>query len=240
MASSSFPDPTTSPASRASAPDGRPALARPWEGWRSASLPARRRRHEPSPSWPPPARQPPHSRRPRPLAKPTEAPSRRREACRGAEAGRGRQADGCASRPGACSVATTAPAAIKKGGVLVIAATSTPSGWTRRLTAFSSVAIYEHMYSSLATLDYATNKVKPDLAESWKNVEPNVVEFKLRQGVKFHSGREVTAEDVKYTFDRLWTKARRAAASYLGPGSRPRSSTSTPCASRTTTSSRRW
>jgi len=75
------------------------------------------------------------------------------------------------------------------------------------------------MYSSLATLDYATNKIKPDLAESWKNVEPNVVECKLRSGVKFHSGREVTAEDVKYTLDRLFDdKIAAPLKSYLGPG----------------------
>jgi peptide/nickel transport system substrate-binding protein len=113
-----------------------------------------------------------------------------------------------------------APATVKKGGVLAIGATQSPVGLDPALTtAFASVAIYEHMYSSLATLDFSTNKVKPDLAESWKNVEPNVVEFKLRQGVKFHSGREVTAEDVKYTFDRLVDdKLAVPLKSYLGPG----------------------
>jgi peptide/nickel transport system substrate-binding protein len=113
-----------------------------------------------------------------------------------------------------------APATVKKGGTLVIGATQSPVGLDPALTtAFASVAVYEHMYSSLATLDFSTNKVKPDLAESWKNVEPNVVEFKLRQGVKFHSGREVTAEDVKYTFDRLVDdKLAVPLKSYLGPG----------------------
>ncbi|MCC6173944.1 MAG: hypothetical protein IT305_01465 [Chloroflexi bacterium] len=115
---------------------------------------------------------------------------------------------------------TTAPAAVKRGGTLVIGADVNPVGLDPALTtAFSSVAVYEHMYSSLATLEYATNKVKPDLAESWKNSAPNVVEFKLRQGVKFHSGREVTAEDVKYTIDRLMDdKLAVPLRSYLGPG----------------------
>jgi peptide/nickel transport system substrate-binding protein len=113
-----------------------------------------------------------------------------------------------------------APAAVKKGGVLIIGADVNPVGLDPALTtAFASVAIYEQMYSSLGTLEYATNKVKPDLAESWKNVEPNVVEFKLRQGVKFHGGREVTAEDVKYTFDRLMDEQLAVPLrSYLGPG----------------------
>ena len=108
-------------------------------------------------------------------------------------------------------------------GRLVIGADVNPVGLDPALTtAFASVAIYEQMYSSLGTLEYATNKVKPDLAESWKNVEPNVVEFKLRQGVKFHGGREVTAEDVKYTFDRLMDdKLAVPLRSYLGPGFTP-------------------
>jgi peptide/nickel transport system substrate-binding protein len=92
----------------------------------------------------------------------------------------------------------------KRGGTLIVGADVSPVGLDPALTtAFASVAIYEHMYSSLLTLDYATNMVKPDLAESWSTVDDRTVEFKLRQGVKFRSGREVTAEDVKYTIDRL-------------------------------------
>ena len=42
-----------------------------------------------------------------------------------------------------------------------------------------------------------------DLAESWEAVSPTVWRFNLREGVKFHDGREMTAEDVKFTLDRL-------------------------------------
>src|SRR5207247_10344394 len=81
---------------------------------------------------------------------------------------------------------TIAPAAIKRGGTLIVGADVNPVGLDPALTtAFSSVAIYEQLYSSLLTLDYSTNKVKPDLAESWTQTDPNTVEFKLRQGVKF-------------------------------------------------------
>lgn len=44
---------------------------------------------------------------------------------------------------------------------------------------------------------------KPDLALSWEFKGPQVLEFTLRQGAKFHNGREVTAEDVKYSLDRI-------------------------------------
>lgn len=121
------------------------------------------------------------------------------------------------SAPGPTSAA---PATIKRGGTLIIGADVSPVGLDPALTtAFASIAIYEQLYSSLLTLEYATNKVKPDLAESWKNIDDRTVEFKLRQGVKFHSGREVTAEDVKYTIDRLMDPSVAVPLrSYVGPG----------------------
>lgn len=47
-------------------------------------------------------------------------------------------------------------------------------------------------------------EAKPGLAESWE-VTQNGKEwiFRLRKGVKFHNGREMTAEDVKFNMDRI-------------------------------------
>jgi peptide/nickel transport system substrate-binding protein len=43
----------------------------------------------------------------------------------------------------------------------------------------------------------------PSLAESWSESEDGLTyEFKLRQGVTFHNGDPLTAEDVKFSFDR--------------------------------------
>lgn len=42
--------------------------------------------------------------------------------------------------------------------------------------------------------------LKPLLAESWKRVSPTVLEVKLRRGVAFHNGEELTADDVVFTF----------------------------------------
>ena len=52
--------------------------------------------------------------------------------------------------------------------------------------------------------------VEGDLAESWTQPDETTYVFKLRKGVRWHtkppvSGRELTAEDVKYTFDRFMT-----------------------------------
>jgi peptide/nickel transport system substrate-binding protein len=46
-------------------------------------------------------------------------------------------------------------------------------------------------------------KLAPSLAESWmESPDGRVYEFKLRRGLKFHNGDGVTAEDVKWSFER--------------------------------------
>src|SRR5215468_10412066 len=44
---------------------------------------------------------------------------------------------------------------------------------------------------------------EPSLATSWKAVSDTQWEFKIRKGVRFHNGDIMTAEDVKYSFDRV-------------------------------------
>src|SRR5882762_5607706 len=53
-----------------------------------------------------------------------------------------------------------------------------------------------------------TQPLEPDLAESWSQPNDRTYVFKLRKGVRWHpkppvNGRELTAEDVKYTYDRF-------------------------------------
>jgi peptide/nickel transport system substrate-binding protein len=47
-------------------------------------------------------------------------------------------------------------------------------------------------------------KIEPVLAESWTtSPDGRMWTFKLRRGVKFHHGRELVADDIKFTYDRV-------------------------------------
>ncbi len=58
------------------------------------------------------------------------------------------------------------------------------------------------MGEGLLTRDPQTMEIKPLLAESVKNLNPNTWEVKLRRGVKFHNGEDFTAASVKFTIER--------------------------------------
>ncbi|MFW6301807.1 MAG: ABC transporter substrate-binding protein [Bacillota bacterium] len=61
------------------------------------------------------------------------------------------------------------------------------------------------IFDGLVRFDYHSNDIVNSLAESWEASNDNqTFVFKLREGVEFHNGRELTAHDVKYTFDRLY------------------------------------
>ncbi len=64
--------------------------------------------------------------------------------------------------------------------------------------------VLRNVYESLVTYDPVTLAPAPGLATKW-TISPDglVYTFTIRQGVKFQNGRLLTADDVKYTFDRL-------------------------------------
>ncbi len=60
----------------------------------------------------------------------------------------------------------------------------------------------EHTYDSLAEWDKNLN-IKPALATSWKVESKTSILFNLRKGVRFHNGKELTSDDVKYSVDKM-------------------------------------
>ncbi|MDX1576874.1 MAG: ABC transporter substrate-binding protein [Gemmatimonadota bacterium] len=60
--------------------------------------------------------------------------------------------------------------------------------------------IYSLLFTPLVTYD-STYTVRPWLARSWE-LSPTDVVFQLRDDVRWHDGEPVTAEDVKFTYDR--------------------------------------
>jgi peptide/nickel transport system substrate-binding protein len=74
-------------------------------------------------------------------------------------------------------------------------------------TQIHNLNLFYNIYDALVTWDPKDiGKVVPELALSWRSVNPTTWQFKLRQGVKFHNGEPFNAEAVKFTIDRLITK----------------------------------
>ncbi|MEO8545877.1 MAG: ABC transporter substrate-binding protein [Burkholderiaceae bacterium] len=91
----------------------------------------------------------------------------------------------------------------KHGGTLTIGADADPIGLDpTTVTAYSSYDFTALLYTGLLRWN-AEMKVEPDLATGYLTPDDTTYIFRLRQGVKFHNGQPFSAEDVKYTFDRI-------------------------------------
>ena len=112
---------------------------------------------------------------------------------------------------------TVSPA--KYGGTLKAAFQNEWAGLDpHTVSSYSSYQILNNVLEGLTFYDDNLNLV-PWLAESWEQSEDGLTwTFKLREGVMFHNGREMTAEDVKWSFERLIDPATGAGnAARVGP-----------------------
>lgn len=66
--------------------------------------------------------------------------------------------------------------------------------------------VHAYIFEGLLDRDIDTYEWKPALATEWKiSDDKRVFEFTLRQGVKWTDGKEFTAEDVKFSYDVIYT-----------------------------------
>jgi dipeptide transport system substrate-binding protein len=95
---------------------------------------------------------------------------------------------------------------------LVYCSEGSPENFTPAInTTGTSFDAARPMYDQLVIFERGTTKVIPGLAESWTvSDDAKTITFKLRKGVKFHSNaafkptRDFNADDVIWTFERMW------------------------------------
>ncbi len=75
-----------------------------------------------------------------------------------------------------------------------------------------AVEVTCQIFDTLVVVNPETNEIEPQIAESWEQVDELTYVFKIRQGIKFHDGSDLTAEDVKFSLDRAINSA---AVSYI-------------------------
>jgi peptide/nickel transport system substrate-binding protein len=152
---------------------------------------------------------------PAPAASPTTAPAAAAPKPTTAPAAAATTAPTAAAAPttapaAAAAAPTTAPAVsqpaangAKRGGQLRLALNQEPTaGFDPQLSSpMVSQHHFEQVYEQLLTTQ-PDGSITPGLAESWEQLDPKTYSFKLRQGVKWHNGREFISDDVKYSFDR--------------------------------------
>src|SRR5207247_211510 len=107
----------------------------------------------------------------------------------------------------------------RRGGVFRFAMQLDPQGFDPHATvSFVTMIPLSFSHSRLVkvkagpTVKPGTYPIEPDVAESWTQPNDTSYVFKLRKDVRWHpkppvNGRELTAEDVKFTYDRFVTVA---------------------------------
>jgi peptide/nickel transport system substrate-binding protein len=83
-------------------------------------------------------------------------------------------------------------------GLVWINDTLDPHMHFQRVGILININMFDSLLHKNTKLQY-----EPSLATSWKALNDTTWEFKLRKGVKFHNGDVLTAEDVKFSFDRV-------------------------------------
>ncbi|MGF3056495.1 ABC transporter substrate-binding protein [Microbacterium sp. YY-01] len=109
---------------------------------------------------------------------------------------------GCATSTG--DTGKTDDGAPAEGGELIV-------GTTDKITSLDPAGSYDNgsflvmnqIYPFLMNSKYGTAEVEPDIAESAEFTAPTEFTVKLKPGLKFANGNDLTSSDVKFSFDRV-------------------------------------
>lgn len=80
----------------------------------------------------------------------------------------------------------------------------------------AAALVVKQLCDSLVGFDPRTGALKPGLARSW-TVSPDArkVTFQLRPGIRFHNGRQMVAEDIRYSLSRMASPQTASPQNYL-------------------------
>lgn len=119
---------------------------------------------------------------------------------------------GCVS---AVSTQTKPSSTPVKGGTLTIAQSSDAIPGSVLAGKLGNQSWAANVFETLTTYD-KDMKPQPLLATKWSLASDKMsMDVTLRKGVKFHTGREMTADDVKFSFEQSASKASGAQVGYI-------------------------
>src|SRR5262245_976314 len=116
----------------------------------------------------------------------------------------------------------------KRGGILKVRGYDPPDFDPHQTLNFKTNTTLSFVYSKLvrhkvgAGIAPGTFAIEPDLAERWEEPDELTTVFYLRKGVRWQNkppvnGRELTAEDVKFTYDRFLNEKGNPLRFFLDP-----------------------
>jgi len=118
------------------------------------------------------------------------------------------------------SAALSGAGKVQSGGKIRIGVAAGPVDLDPHTTTLlGDQQLLENIYRGLTVLNPQTLSPVGEIAESWTVSSDELTwTFKLRPGVKFHNGRDVTAADVKFSLERILDpKIKASAAGDLSP-----------------------
>jgi ABC-type transport system substrate-binding protein len=109
--------------------------------------------------------------------------------------------------PAALVLAAPTP---KTGGTLVVSLNAEPTHLDHQLQKEYNIMWATDPINGFLFRFNKQQELEPELATSWQVLSETKIKINLRKGVKFHNGREVKAQDVKSSIERILTNDQAA------------------------------